>query len=95
MPFFMGIDRPAVCSWAVGLATAANLGTLLLLLPVMGLRGAAWAMTVGYVVSATVLVLAFRKASGMGFSQTWRPRRDDVLFLRDAAKDSLRGRLAT
>jgi O-antigen/teichoic acid export membrane protein len=94
MPYFMGIDRPAVCSWAVGLATAVNLGTLLVLLPVMGLRGAAWAMTAGYVVSTAVLAVTFRRTSGMGFVTTWRLRWGDLLFLRDVVTEMLSGRRA-
>ena len=90
MPYFMGVDRPAVCSWAVGLATVVNLGVLLLLLPVMGLPGAAWAMTTGYVVSTLVLAVAFRRASGMGFTETWLPRRGDASFLLDLVRSSMR-----
>ncbi len=91
MPYFMGVDRPAVCSWAVGLATAVNLGVLLVLLPVMGLPGAAWAMTTGYVVSTLVLAIAFRRASGMGFGETWLPRREDASFLLDIVRGATRG----
>jgi len=91
MPYFMGVDRPAVCSWAVGLATAVNLGVLLVLLPVMGLPGAAWAMTTGYVVSTLVLAIAFRRASGMGFGETWLPRREDASFLLNIVRGATRG----
>jgi O-antigen/teichoic acid export membrane protein len=90
MPYFMGINRPAVCSWAVGLATTVNLGALLILLPTRGLPGAAWAMTGGYVVSTLILAVAFRRASGMGFAETWWPRREDVSFLLNLVKDSMR-----
>ena len=76
---------------AVGLATVVNLGVLLLLLPVMGLPGAAWAMTTGYVVSTLVLAIAFRRASGMGFTETWLPRREDASFLLDVVRSSMRG----
>lgn len=90
MPYFMGVDRPSVCSWAVGLATVVNLGVLLLLLPVMGLPGAAWAMTTGYVVSTLVLAIAFRRASGIGLTETWLPRREDAVFLLDLVRGSTR-----
>jgi len=81
--YFMGTDRPAVCSFSVGLGTLANLVLLLLLLPVMGLSGAAWAMTGGYLVSSLILVLAFARASGQGFRETWLPTREDVRLLRE------------
>ena len=95
MPYFMGIDRPAVCSWAVGLATVVNLGVLLVLLPVVGLPGAAWAMTAGYVVSTLVLAITFRRASGLGFRETWLPRREDASFLLGVVRDSMRRSRAT
>ena len=66
-----------------------NLITLLILLPVMGLSGAAWAMTTGYVVSTVFLVAAFNRATGMGLSETWRPRREDVSYLLDVIRNSM------
>lgn len=81
MPYFMGINRPAVCSWAVGLGAVVNFVALLILLPVAGLAGAAWAMTLGYVTSSVILALAFRSAAGMGLAETWLPRREDAALL--------------
>jgi O-antigen/teichoic acid export membrane protein len=84
--FFMGTDRPAVCSVAVGLGTLTNVGVLLLLLPVIGLAGAAWAMTAGYLVSAAVLVVSFRRATGRPVRDTWAIRREDLALLRDVPR---------
>jgi O-antigen/teichoic acid export membrane protein len=79
--YFMGINRPSVCSWAVVSAVAANFAALLLLLPVVGLPGAAWAMTIGYLARTSVLVLSFRATTGRGFRETWAPRRADFELL--------------
>jgi Na+-driven multidrug efflux pump len=57
----------------------------------MGLSGAAWAMTVGYVVSSTILIIAFWRVSGMGLMETWMPRRDDLRYLLGTIRSSLIG----
>jgi len=93
MPYFTGTDRPAVCSWAVGAGMLANIIGILVLLPVMGLPGAAWAMTFGFVVSSVVLIVAFRRASGLSLARTWLPRRRDVETIVTLARQVL-GRLA-
>ncbi len=89
MPYFTGTDRPAVCSWAVGAGMVANIAGILVLLPIMGLSGAAWAMTIGFVVSSLVLVFSFRRASGLSFVQTWMPRRNDIVTIVGLARSVL------
>ena len=84
--YFMGINRPAICSWAVVSAVLANFGALLLLLPIIGLPGAAWAMTIGYAVRTAVLVLSFRATTRAGFKETWLPRRADIALLKDLVR---------
>jgi O-antigen/teichoic acid export membrane protein len=81
MPYFMGVDRPQVCSWAIGAAVVVNLGAIALLLPRVGLPGAAWAMTAGYATSATILAAAFRSATGLSAAEIWLPRRDDLALI--------------
>ena len=81
MPYFMGTDRPAVCSWSVGIGTLINVAVLLALLPSIGLRGAALAMTLGYVTSGLILMVAFHRVSGWSLLETWAPRRADVVLL--------------
>ena len=84
--YFMGINRPAVCSWSVVLAVLANFGALMILLPAIGLHGAAWAMSIGYLVRTTVLVLSFRTATRQTFGETWLPRRADIALLKSLAR---------
>lgn len=77
VPYLAGTDRPGMASLAVGIGTTVNLVLLLVLLPTVGLTGAAIAMTVGYLVSSFILGLSFRPYSGIGFRQTWRFARAD------------------
>ncbi|MCK4512363.1 hypothetical protein KAW64_11520, partial [bacterium] len=56
------------------------------LLPVIGLRGAAWAMTTGYLVNAVILVVSFRRATGQPIRETWALRREDFALLRDVPR---------
>lgn len=84
--YFMGINRPAVCSWAVVTAVLANFIALMVLLPLIGLPGAAWAMTIGYTARTIVLVLSFRATTRAGFRETWVPRRSDFALLGDLVK---------
>lgn len=86
VPYFMGTDRPAVCSWAVGIGTVVNVACVFLLLPLVGLSGAAWAMTVGNLASSLILVVAFHRVTGSGFAETWLPGRADVALLVDTVR---------
>jgi len=87
VPFFMGTNRPGVCSWAVGPGIVVNVAALLLLLPAIGLAGAAWAMTLGFLASSIVFVAAFRRVTGMSLSEAWSPRAGDVARIAEAIAD--------
>jgi O-antigen/teichoic acid export membrane protein len=84
--YFMGINRPAICSWAVVSAVLTNFTALVILLPAIGLPGAAWAMTIGYLARTLVLVLSFRAVTRTGFRETWLPRRSDIALLVDLVR---------
>jgi O-antigen/teichoic acid export membrane protein len=90
MPYFMGTGRPAVCSWSVAVGTIINIGALISLLPLVGLPGAAWAMTLGYLGSSLVLAAAFLKTTGLGAAESWRVRRGDLALLRETAGRAMR-----
>jgi O-antigen/teichoic acid export membrane protein len=92
MSYFMGTDRPGVCSWAVGLGVVVNVATLLILLPVFGLPGAAVAMTAGYITSSLILILSFNRAVQRPFGEVWFPRGDDVRILWELGRGLLRRR---
>ncbi len=93
MAYFMATNRPAVCSWSIGVGMLVNFLGIVVMLPVMGLAGAAWAMTAGYVVSGAILVDAFRRSTRMKLGETWRPRRDDVVMLADGMRMVIRSAL--
>jgi len=89
MTFYMATNRPGICSWSIGVGMLANVIGILLLLPGYGLAGAAWAMTIGYVVSGAILFLDFRHVTDEPLMRTWWPRREDVTALVDSVKQVL------
>ncbi len=89
MTHFRGIDRPEICSWAVGVGLLGNLGVLLVLYPLLGVRGAAWAMTVGMTFRLLLLAVSFRRTTRMGWRSVWMPQRSDALFFEKAARSLL------
>lgn len=82
LAYFMSSDRPEVASWAVGIGIAANMISLLLLLPTLGTAGAAWAMAIGFATRALAAAIAFHAASGVGVRAAWLPGRRDISQLK-------------
>ena len=79
-------DRPGVFSVSTATSVLVNVTLLLILLPRVGLPGAAWAMSVAYICGGIVLVVSFRKFSGLSFSRSWLPRKTDLSFLVDVVR---------
>ncbi|MFQ5590202.1 MAG: polysaccharide biosynthesis C-terminal domain-containing protein [Phycisphaerae bacterium] len=79
--YLKATDRPGVFSVSTIFGALVNLTLLAVLLPVMGLEGAALAMTIGYLCTGTVLMRSFLKHSGMSFAHCWRVRRGDFDLL--------------
>ena len=77
IPYFNGTNRPGIGSLATLVNLAVNLGLLVLLLPWLGLPGAAWAASVSYIACGAVLVYCFVKNSGLGLSEAFLPRMGD------------------
>ena len=90
--YFLMTNHPGVSSTATVLGIAANLGLMWLLMPWIGLEGAAAAMVGSFVVSGIILMIAFRRYSGMRPLEVWRYRRADWAALREAL-NGLRNRL--
>ncbi|MBA7506225.1 hypothetical protein ES706_04906 [subsurface metagenome] len=84
--YLVGTNRPGIASTGVAIGTVVNLVTLWLLLPVMGLPGAAIGMVAGYFVSSTFLTLGFSRFSGLSFAEIWWYRRADWAFLNKSIK---------
>lgn len=57
--YFRSVDRPGVCSWAVGCGLVANVATVVALFSAMGVAAAALGMTVGLVVRSVILGLVY------------------------------------
>lgn len=77
VPYFAGTDRPGIASAAVALGLATNVVLLLVLMPLWRINGVALSVTASYVVSSVFLAVAFRRASGLGYWQTWCFKRAD------------------
>ena len=76
--YFRGIDRPDICSWAVGLGLGLNLFIVPLLYPKIGVEAAAWAMTIGLFGRSTLLSVAYYHMTRTSPSLTWLPQRGDL-----------------
>jgi O-antigen/teichoic acid export membrane protein len=77
VPYFAGTDRPGTASWSVVVGVGVNVALLWLLLPRMGLMGAAWSTVIGYIVSSGVLLFWFGRYTGMSMREIWAFERAD------------------
>lgn len=82
--YMKATDHPGVFSASTITSVVVNLGLLLILLPIMGLNGAALAMSAGYICGGTVVVVGFRKFSGLSFAGSWLPRKADLTLFSDS-----------
>jgi O-antigen/teichoic acid export membrane protein len=82
VPYLKGTNHPGTASLSVFVGTITNLAFLWFLLPVLGLSAAAWGVTASYIVSASILLLAFRKISGMSISHIARFESSDWTEMR-------------
>lgn len=81
LAYFRGTNRPGICSWAVWLGLVANVLSFFTLYPPYGIEGAAWAMTIGFVVRSVYLIAMYRRVSGMNLSSLWLPQPGDLNYL--------------
>jgi len=63
VPYLLGIGRPGIVSLSTICSVAVNALLLVLLLPTMGLAGAAWAMAASFVAGSLVLAAGFARCS--------------------------------
>ena len=90
MTWFVGANRPDVCSRAVAAGLAVNLAGLVLLYPRIGPEAAAWAMALSQFVRCAFLVIPFRAATGAPWTALWAPQRGDLGYLAATARGALR-----
>lgn len=77
VPYLLGTDRPGMVSISVVAGMVVNLGVLMLLLPLVGLPGAALGVVIGYFVSSALLTLGFVRFSNLSVTQTLKFQRSD------------------
>ncbi len=84
VPYLIGTNHPGFVSFSVVVAMAVNLGLIMVLLPVIGLPGAAVGMSVGYIISSLLLMYGFMKYGDMDLRRVWLFQRSDWLQLIDS-----------
>ena len=76
-PYLTQTNHPGIVSAGVAVGTVCNFVLLWLLFPILRLPGAAWAMTLGFLISSAILASAFSRASGIPHGELWRYKRSD------------------
>lgn len=79
--YFRGTNRPGVCSWAIWLGLTANVVTLIVLYPLLGVSAAAWGLTAGLIVRSTFVTMVYWKVVGLAWSSIFAPQKEDVRLL--------------
>ncbi|HYO41648.1 MAG TPA: flippase [Candidatus Limnocylindrales bacterium] len=88
--YVVGRGRPGLATTANLTGLAVNIGSNLLLIPVLGITGAALSSSISYACTAIIMLSMFRRLSGRGLGETLILRPHDVA----AAARSLRRRRA-
>ena len=87
--YFRGMNRPAICSWAVGLGLAMNLVIVPLLYPELGVEAAAWGMTIGLFGRSALLSVCYYRMTRTSPSLTWLLQRGDIPRLWGLTRSSI------
>ena len=91
--YFLGTNRPIICSWSVWIGLLANVVSFFLLFwlsPITGLQSAAWAMTVGMMCRGVFLAVMFHRSTRMSLVATWLPQRRDFIYVRSTLRSGVR-----
>ncbi len=86
VPYLIGINHPGHASFAVIVGVAANLATILYLLPRVGVSAAPWSMTASYLVSSVYILVSFSHYSGLSLREVFSFRRSDWLEVENLVK---------
>lgn len=71
-------------------ASAVNLERNVLLIPALGIAGAAIASSISYISNMVFLAVVFHRLSGAKILPTFIPQREDLLLLRQLLAESVR-----
>ncbi|MEZ4599308.1 MAG: polysaccharide biosynthesis C-terminal domain-containing protein [Syntrophotaleaceae bacterium] len=85
-PYFLGTNRPGYASLSVALGAVVNILLLYLLLPRIGMMGAAIGVLGSHLASLLILCLAFKKFSGTGLIRLFAPRTSDLSQVADSIR---------
>jgi O-antigen/teichoic acid export membrane protein len=88
--YMRGIGRPGIVSSINVVGLAANIGANLILIPALGIVGAAAASLFSYSLTALVLTVVAAHLSGRPLADFWIIRGSDVRFTIDMSLDLLR-----
>ena len=91
VPYFLGTNRPGVASLSVAIGTAVNLLSMWILLPTVGLIGAAIGVTMSYFVSSFVLTRGFLRLTGLPVQAVLAVNKADWRLLVRTIRSSVRG----
>ena len=78
--YLVGRGRPGLATSAMLAGLAVNIGCNVLLIPVLGISGAAISSSISYGLTAVITVAAFRRLSGRGVLETLILRPRDVVL---------------
>jgi O-antigen/teichoic acid export membrane protein len=90
--YIVGGGRPGTGTLIMIAGLVINIGANLVLIPAHGIRGAAAASSISYVVTAALTLVVFHRLSGRGWGETLLIRRTDIVAL-VAALRAIVGRL--
>lgn len=90
IPYIIGTNHPGIVSIIIIIGIPINLVLLLILLPEIGLPGAAIAMALGYLTTSILLMISFAKLTGQSFRELWSYKSEDLQFMLDALKRILK-----
>jgi O-antigen/teichoic acid export membrane protein len=79
--YLTGIGKPGITSMVTLVSVAVNVAANLLLIPRIGIVGAAAASLVSYSVSSVLLTVVAAHHSGLPVRQFWLPRASDIRFV--------------
>ena len=77
VPYLIGTNHPGIVSISVAVGALINLLIILILLPILGIMGAAIALVIGYFFSSIILLISFLRLSGISLFKTFRFRISD------------------
>jgi O-antigen/teichoic acid export membrane protein len=89
--YVVGRGHPGTATLVMVGGLAVNIASNLLLIPVLGIRGAAASSSISYTVTAIAMLLVFHRLSGRGFAETLLIRPSDIRL----ALRSMRRRVPT